>query len=388
MNVTKLGLSSALRSIYGMQVLRQLGISLAEFFGVMFVYELTGSLGITFAVYITLYAAYGVLIPWVARWYGHISRRLMMTIGIVALALSYLPFILLPNNLWLMLVLYLSLQVIFRLYYWLPYQVTVAQMMKPETRGRVMGILNTFSSVALGITPFIGGLLIERFSFAVMFWVGIGFILISIIPLAKLPHYKYDHFDYGYREVFRLLRQRFHRRLILSHAGAGMNNAAHVVLWPLFIFLLLDGQYQTIGLLSTLALLVVVALRLFAGKLLDNPKTRDVMIHWTSRAQSVTWILRVFPVTAVHVFLVDTAYRLVESMNGLSYDKVVYDHISQYHDRADEYVVIRALAINIGRVVMLTLGLVIAERFGVRFVFLFAALGTLLMNRVQKENPV
>lgn len=388
MNVQKLGLSSALRGLYSMQVLRQLGISLADFFGVMFVYQTTDSLVVTFLVYIVLYAAYGLLIPWVASFYGHLSRRMMMGIGIVALAASYVPFIVISGQLWLMLCLYLSLQTVFRLYYWLPYQVTVAQMMKPETRGRVMGILNMFSSVALGIAPLVGGWLIETFGFSTMFWVGVGIVLLSLVPLRRLPEYTHDKFEYGYRDVFRLLRQRVHRRLLLSHAGAGVNNIAHVMLWPLFIYLLFEGQYQTIGLLSTLALLAVIVLRLFTGKLLDHPRTRDSMIHWTSRAQSFTWILRALPSTAIQVFAVDTAFRLVESMHGLSYDKTVYDHIAEYHDRADEYVVVRALVINLGRVVMLVLGLVVALVFGVRFVFILAALGTLLMNRVQKENPV
>ncbi len=388
MNAAKLGLSGPLRSIYGMQVLRQLGISLAEFFGVMFVYELTGSLGVTFAVYITLYAAYGALIPWVAKLYGHISRRLMMTIGITALALSYVPFILFADRVWLMLFLYLSLQVVFFLYYWLPYQVTIAQMMKSETRGRVMGILNTFSSIALGVTPFLGGVLIEKFSFAVMFWVGVALILLSIIPLAKLPHYQHDHFDYGYRDAFRLFRLRIHRRLILAHAGAGFNHAARVVVWPIFIYLLFEGEFETIGLISTFSLFVVIILRLFTGKLLDAPKTKKLMVHWTSRAQALTWLFRAFPVTAIQVVVADTAYKLVESMNNLSYDKEVYDHIDQHHDRADEYIVIRAIAINMGRVILLLLGLLVAVTLGIRFVFVLAALGTLLMNRVQKEHTV
>lgn len=388
MNVQKLGLSSALRGLYSVQVIRQLGISLADFFGVMFVYELTGSLWVTFSVFIALYAAYGAFIPWVARLYGHMSRRVMMLVGIVALAVSYVPFIFLAEQPWLMLSLYAALQTVFRLYYWLPYQVTVAQMMKPETRGRVMGILNTFSSIALGIAPFLGGVIIDRFGFDVLFWVGVGIILVSALPLRRLPRYDHDHFEYGYRDVLRLLRQRVHRRLILAHAGAGMNHVARVVVWPLFIYLLFEGKFETIGLVSTLALLAVIILRLFTGRLLDNPKTKHVIIHWTARAQSLTWILRALPVTPLQVWLVDTGYRLVESMNNLSYDKVVYDHIAEYHDRADEYIVVRALVINIGRVLLLFVGMFLASFLDIRLVFVLAALGTLLMNRVQKENPV
>ena len=377
-----------LRALYSTQVIRQLGVSLVDFFGVMFVYELSQNLTVTISIYGVLFAGYMLILPAVAKLYGYLSRRRLMAWGLIFLALSYIPFILIPDQLWYTLALYIGLQILFRALFWLPFHVSIAQMVDGAARGRTMGVLNTFSSLVLGVAPLISGYLISQFGFSTMFAVGIFVILIAIIPLWQVPHYQGDHFEWPWRGAFGKLVQKQNRRLLLSHAAAGANQLTRIVFWPLFIFFVLDGQYETIGLLSTLALLAVLALRFVTGALLDNPRTKDIIIHWTARLQSLTWVLRSLPVTSIQVFLADTSYRLVESMNNLSYDKVVYDHIGDAGDHADEYTVIRATAINLGRILMLVGGLAITIWWDIRYTFLLAAVFTLLMNRVQREAKV
>lgn len=382
-----LKISKPLKLLYLTQLVRQFGVALLDFFGVMFVYEVSGErLSLTILVFLVLYGLYGLLVPLVARFYGKFTRRQMLVGSMVVLALSYMPFVLIPDKLWWVIVLHVFGQLLFRLFYWLPYQVTVSSFMKEGERGRVMGRLYVLSALVVGISPWLGGWLIDKFSFSHMFVVGILTLLISAWPLYYLPKFVNDRFVYNYRQTFKVLFHPKNRRLLLANAGSGADHVSRVVIWPLVIYFLLSGEYSTLGLLSTLAMILVVLLRLVTGHFLDAPKTKEKVIHITTKFQALAWIGRVFPTSPFQVFLADTFYRSVESANTLSYEKTIYDHTEASQDYADEYIVVRTVALGIGRVCLLLVALLLGLTYGLEWVFLFSALASLLMNRVQKEE--
>ena len=361
-----LGINRLIKTLYTTHTLRVLGVSLVDFFGVLFIYDVTDQdLVATVGVFAILYFLYSLFIPRAAQWYGQsMSRKSMMMVGMLALTASYLPFIAIPNQVTLIIALHLVFQALFRLMYWLPYQVSIAQAMQNGKRGRALAVLEIFTSIALGLSPLVGGFLIDNYGFQAMFTVGVIVLSLAIIPLFFVPQFSGDRFEIPYRHSFRILFSKHRLRFLMAHSAAGANHIGRTVFWPLFIFLLLDGQYATIGIISSAAMLVVIVLRLLTGHLLDKPKHQHRVVQTVSKLQALTWWLRALPVNAWQVFAADTAFRLVQSGNDMTYNKLVYDHLDQEEDRADEYIVIRVIALNLGRFIMLGAGLVIALWLG------------------------
>ncbi len=97
------------------------------------------------------------------------------------------------------------------------------------------------------------------------------------MPLIYLPR-THERFSWGYFETWKKFFSRKRRRAVLAFAGNGAEDIIGVVVWPIFIFELLKGNFFEVGALTSLVVVVTIVMQLSAGKYVDKGN-KNKMIH-------------------------------------------------------------------------------------------------------------
>ena len=150
-------------------------------------------------------------------------------------------------------------------------------------------------------------------------------------------------------------------------------------IWPIFIWQLLDGNYFEIGVLSALIVLVSLVLQVITGKMLDN-KNKKTILHWGTVFYAFGWIFKIFVLTSFQIFVVGAYHSLAAIFKNTSFDTLSYEYLADNGHYIDEYTVLREMAIQVGRVLMLLFAIFVAINFGIACTFVLAALASLFVN--------
>jgi YQGE family putative transporter len=335
--------------------------------------------------FIASFLLYGLFVPITTRFTIRMGLKRMMVISMPIYALSFAFLIYIDRNPYLLLALHLLTLLIYRLLYWVPYHVDFAKFTDRKTRGRQMSLLRSASTLVLAVTPVVGGVMIGLYGFASLFLAAFVLFLFSIAPIFYMEEVR-EEFSFGYLETFRRLLSRKHHHMLIAYAGDGMQNAVRIVVWPIFIFGILNERYISVGVVTSLTIFAIIILRLVAGDLADRWDRRK-LLAFSAVIYTTGWLLKVFVQTGFQIFLSDTYHNFGNAMNRTSLDVTMYEHAADNGHYVDEYTVLREVAFNLGRVGMLLIALAVFGSFGLTAAFILAALASLSVVLLARENP-
>lgn len=379
-----LHLSPSLISLYFNTILRQIGGGLISLFGVIFFFEKLGNSIINVIIlFIINYLIYASLLPLSARLLKTMRIKRMMIIATPFLVLAIFSLYLWDIQPYLFLIFYLVFVIIFKLLFWVPYHVDFAEFTQKNLRGRQMAFLFNISQVILTITPIIGGFIIFRFGYSELFFIAAIIFAVAIIPLFFVRE-TYEEYSFGYIETFRRLFSRKNRTFLIANVSNGVQQAIGIIIWPIFIFLLLNGEYLIVGIISSLAIVFLILIRFFVGNLLDR-WGKDKVLKIGAFFYATGWIMKIFVQSGFHIFLADTYHNFGRVIDKTAFDVVFYEQAAENKHYIDEYTVLRTIALNLGRVFMLILAIPIIAFFGITATFIFAAIATLFMTVITKK---
>ena len=170
----------------------------------------------------------------------------------------------------------------------------------------------------------------------------------------------------------------------MDYFGEGIQHSVQVIIWPIFIFLLLKGEYVTLGLVTSFTIFLLILVRFLIGNLADR-WDRKKLLKWGSFFATSGWLLKAFIETGFQILIIDTYHRVGRAVNQLSFDITTYDQAVDNGHYIDEFTVLKEISINMGRVVLLISSIWITAAFGLTSAFIFAAGATLLMTLLNKE---
>ncbi len=169
------------------------------------------------------------------------------------------------------------------------------------------------------------------------------------------------------------------RKLLLAYGGDGAEGMVGIVIWPIFIFQLLNGNYLAVGIISSLIIVASVALRLVVGALTDKMSKRK-LIKVGFILYAVGWIGKVFIQTAFQIFIVSSYHSFAAVVRRTPFTTLMYEQAADRGHYVDEYTVLREISLNIGRVLMLVSLFILFYFVGLTFAFILAAIASLLIN--------
>ncbi|MCD4694101.1 MFS transporter, partial [bacterium] len=253
-------------------------------------------------------------------------------------------------------------------------------------RGRELSLLESTSTLLAAVMPLIAGWIIWQYSYEVLFLIAIIIFLISLLPLLYLPRTE-ERFSWGYFQTWKEFFSKKRRRTVLAFMNDGAENSFTIIIWPIFIFKLLEGNYFEAGLITSLVVFLTVILQLIVGKNLDLKDKKNILKHGTW-FYSVGWIIKIFISSAFHIFIVSTYHSLSRIFTRTPFDSLIYEKAADQGHFVDEFTVIHEMAIGMGRIVILTLVLVLLPYIGLNWTFVFAALTTLGMNFMTEDRVI
>ena len=372
-------LSPGFKALYSGRIIQFVANGLLGLFlPIFFLEKLGGKIELVFLYYLLGYLAYGLLVPLGSRYLDRIGINNSLRISIVFWCLYYISLLFVDFNLYLFLGLSIVLLTILRMLFWVPYHVDVAEFTDKGDRGKEISILwgtETFVGV---IMPVVAGILLAKYSFNLVFILAVIVYASALIPYRKLPKVE-EKYSWGYIETFKKCFSPGIRKLFYANVANGAENAVGIIIWPIFIFLVLKGDFLKVGMISSLIVLVTVILQLAVGKYTDVINKRK-MLKFGSIFYASGWLAKIFVLTAGQVFVVGAYHSFALVLKNTPFGALNYEILADQGHYIDEYTVVKEIAVQFGKVLILAFAIIVALNFGLNWTFALAATASLFIN--------
>jgi len=272
--------------------------------------------------------------------------------------------------------------VAFRLFHWVPFHTDFALFTTAGKRGKQVSL--SFAAIAFmgAIGPIAAGFIIAQAGYPALFGTIIVLLIAATISYAYVPETP-THFDWSWQETWRHFRSKGRRGLMVGEFANGAETIVNIVVWPIFLYTILNGDLFSIGALSTIIVGVTIVLQLLLGKYLDgkgHDKTKTLRVG--SFLYAIGWILKIFVLSAAQVFFVGLYHNIVRIFSHTPFSAIVYDMSADQGSLVDEYTVIREMANHLGRAAALVGVSVLTLFVPIGWTFTLAVAASLALNMV------
>jgi len=333
---------------------------------------------LVFYYYLIGYLLYFLLLPIGARMLNKIGLRRSIRASVFFEILFYVSLLQLSQNP----VLFIPLSILFltidRLLFWIPFHTDFAKFTEKNDRGKEVSLLWATRSLLRVVMPVMAGWLIVEYGFSVIFVIVIMVLFSINLPFLFLPRTK-ERFSWKVKETFQRFLDKKNQGLVLANIANGMENAAGVVIWPIFIFGTLKGDYLQVGAVSSAIILVVILLQLLVGKYVDKLNKRH-LLRWGSAFNALGWFIKIFVFSAFQIFIAGTYHGLARIFKDTPFDSLNYEFMADKGHLVDEYTVLKEMAISFGRVLMLFVAVLFIVSPGIAWSFALAAIASVFIN--------
>jgi len=384
-------------SIFATRIVLRISMGLLGMFLPIFLYNFFNeNIFLVFAYYFVGYFLYASSIAIACQFLNKIGLRLSLRISVVIGAVYYLflyfldifsrieVFSLQNKTLLWLIVLIIVTQVIQRSLYWVPLNTDMAKFTNKTNRARQVSLLEAATLVLGAVTPLISGIILTYYQYDALFSIALVIYLIALIPLMFLPRTR-EKYTWTYKKTWKEFFSKERRGAMLAYAGDGAEAVVGAVIWPIFIFELLDGNYFEVGALSSLIVIFTIILQLMIGGYADKGSKKK-MLHWGSALYALGWIIKIFIVTAFHIFIVSAYHNLMKIIARTPFNALSYEKAADEGHYVDEYTALHEMAVNYGKTAMIVLSSILVCFFSLEWTFILAALASLVMNFITQTQ--
>jgi len=367
--------------LYFGRVITTVSTALLGVFLPIFLYKtFDDSLQAVLAYYFIAALAYMLLVPMGAQFLNKFGfRKALIVATIAAAGVNAGYYFITKENVLFVMPLIIALLVTFRVFFWIPYHVDFALFTKKGRKGGQVGFLLA-SITLLGVTgPVLAGYVIAHFGISILFIISVTVFLLGTIPFSSVPRTN-EKFSWSYARSWREVFEKRNRAVVLGSAAAGAEEIIGVVVWPIFIFLLLDGDYFKVGALSSFIAGATVLIQLSLGHYLDRVGNKKKVLKTWSMLYSFGWILKIFVVTAFQVFIAGIYHKFARIFIDTSFDTIFYELAADQGHYIDEFTVISEVAVQIGRIASIVVISIMALYVSIEWTFIVGALSALFLN--------
>tara|TARA_Y100000031_G_scaffold132340_1_gene153331 strand:- start:26541 stop:27740 length:1200 start_codon:yes stop_codon:yes gene_type:complete len=377
-------LKSGLATLYAGRVLTHIAAGLLGVFLPIFLYTLFHE-KIQFVVLFYLVGSllYMLFVAVGAQYMNKFGFRKALTVGTLFGAIFFV--ILLsanPEKIFIFAVLAAFALLLHRIFFWLPYHVDFAKFTDSLNRGREVSAMFATRSFLGVLGPIAAGIIISKSGFDILFFIAIFLYVVAAFIFFRTPKV-HEKFTWNYRETWKHFCSKEHRAPMLAIFANGAENAIAIVIWPIFIFQLLDGNYFAVGALSTVVVGLTLILQLALGKYLDLD---DLHKYKTLRLGSIFyaigWVAKIFVLTAFHIFIAGLYHGITKIFTRTPFQTLLYDMTADQGHYVDEFTVIREMAMHSGKACGLILVGLLLLVTNIQWAFIIGAVASLLLNLI------
>ena len=362
--------NAELNELYISVFLRTLAGAIINIFVPVFLYQLGFSIGQIALFYIVNIVAMVLLYPFGFFLATKIGLKHLMAIGTFLFFGFYLILPLIENGLFYLLP--ALFHAVANIFYWSAFHTHLTRSVSKKHSAQELSLFQIISMLTTLLGPLIGAVLILFFSFNVTFVIVAFLLLCSVIPLFFTQESFLEN-PLSVRDFFSQLTT----NRLLGHIGEGVENYSTLIIWPLFIYVIVQGVLS-LGVIISLSALPIMWFVWRLSKQVDANPSR--VLSKAVYASSFLYLLRPFIIHPIGLFIMNFLNNLTNHSVHLSFHKIIYSQAK----KSVSYIYFREVFLGLGRVIVLFVLFVSNSFFAT---FFFAALGTLLcLCLVQKSN--
>ncbi|NCF75091.1 MAG: MFS transporter [Xanthomonadaceae bacterium] len=373
-------LSQGFIYLYTGKMIANIAYSISSLFLPIFLYKIF-DFEIKYVLYYYLVSSliYIFLVAFGAKFLNKVGFRNSLRASVFLGALFYLSFYFINENNAKYFILFPILIITFyRLSYWLPYHIDFAKFTDKKNRGKEFSILQSTRLMVGIISPLLIGFIVGSVNFKTMFVFGAIVYLLSGIPYLKITRTK-EKFSWGYFQTWGNFFNKKYKKIVFAYMADGAEQVVGIIIWPIFIWKLLDGNLFKVGAISSLIVAFSIILQLMIGRYTDK-MNKEKILRFGSILYSLGWIIKIFVATAFQIFITSTYHNLTKIFMRTPFDVLTYEKAADSGHYVDEFTVIHEMALNFGKVLMLILVLAVSSFFSIQWTFILAALSALFFN--------
>lgn len=301
------------------------------------------------------YAVYIIFIPWggrIASIYGY-KHAIAMSIPF---QIFYWMLLLVANdngNLAYVAAVIFGMQ---KSLYWPGFHSLMARYADEGQVGREFGVVYALISISHIVGPFLGGYLSQKFGMPATFITAAVIYCCSVFPLFRAKEVFIPKV-YRFRDTLQLYRD--YTRKFIGYLGFGEEMLV-LTIWPVYIYIILNN-YQSAGILATVASLSAALLAIIVGKVTDQYGKR-ILIKLGAFMTSLVWFARPIATGLSSTMVVDTMSRTSKEICFIPISTVTYIRAENTH--VVPYVVFFEQSLAIGKLLACILGIIIFSIFG------------------------
>lgn len=381
-SVREAGLKQGIVSLSFHRLFMQIGLGLFGIFAaIYFLHVYHDHVSWLICGVIAQYTINFFLTPYGARWMTRLGMPVCLMLGTIFLGLyhfvltirSYIPF-------WSFFILTLALVCLYHAIYWVPYHVEFVQATSLRKRGQILGYLSAMGSFIAVVTPIAAGYIITYWGYPIL--TGVAFLcILSSLPFLTRIKAARERYVYSYLQSFRVLFSRPYRMFLFVYMAEGAENIVGAVLWPVFLFQISQGNYIRVGISSGIIVAATIVLEVIVGYF-SNQYKNTRLLKTGIGLSSFGWIVKAFVTTLTQAALAGIYHSFALILMRTPYQVRMYALAADAGHYIDEYTVLREMALDLGRIVMLLACLVGIAYFGFVSGFVLAAFTTIAFGSI------
>lgn len=348
--------------------LYSLSIALSNTFVNIYLWKQSGELADLAMYNLSIVVAQPLTFILAGRWAKKVDRVIVLRIGVIFLALFYVTVLFVGTKASDFLLLLGVLLGIGYGFYWLAYNVLTFEITEPETRDFFNGFLGILGSVGGMIGPVAAGFIISRLEkltgYTVVFGLSLGLFSIAVL-LSFFLKRRPAHGKYWFR---RIITERKHdknwRMVTNAHFFQGLREGVFVFIVSVFVFIATDSEMAlgTYGLINSG--ISFLAYYFVSRTLKKEYRKQAILVGGLILFLAI--FLIIFDLSYFRLLLYAAMIAVAYPLLLVPYASMTYDVIGRGWKAAEmrvEYIVVRELFLNLGRVASILLFLVATHLF-------------------------
>ncbi|WHY65724.1 MFS transporter [Neobacillus sp. SuZ13] len=290
------------------------------------------------------------------RWAKKIDRVIVLRIGVIFLALFYVMVLVFGTNASTYLLLLGSFLGVGYGFYWLAYNVLTFEITEPDTRDFFNGFLGILSSAGGMIGPIAAGIIITRFEkytgYTIVFGLSLALFALAVFMSFSLKP-RPSSGSYCFMQILHERKQNENWRLITNaNFFQGLREGTFAFVISVFVYLSTGSELSlgTFGLLNSGVSFVAYY---FASRLIKQKNRKKAILIGGIILYAAVLII-VWDVNFVKLLIYGGMIAIAYPLLLVPYMSTTYDVIGTGWKAAEmriEYIVVREIYLNLGRIV-------------------------------------
>ena len=290
------------------------------------------------------------------RWAKKIDRVIVLRIGVIALALFYLAVLITGTNASTYLLLLGGLLGIGYGFYWLAYNVLTFEITEPETRDFFNGFLGILSSAGGMIGPIAAGIIITRFEeftgYTFVFGLSLALFGLAVFMSFSLKPRPASG-KYCFTRIIEERKQNQNWRFVTNaHFVQGLREGTFAFVISVFVYIS-TGSEMSLGTFGLINSGISFVAYYFASRLIKKKhRKKAILIGGIILYASV--LLIIWDLNFVKLLIYGGMIAIAYPLLLVPYSSTTYDVIGSGWKAAEmriEYIVVREIYLNIGRII-------------------------------------